>query len=168
MQVTEPCRTFPYCVSMKLGPTVTQDPAAESLLESLLPRSEQESHLTWLPAGTVIHRLGSPSRGIFFVKEGTIEVSLPARDGRPRSILCVGPGGAVGLTAALSGQSHEFDATVLEPVVGVFVPAEILRQWLVADPSRYFGIAQVLSDWNERAIVALRARRAKKQRRADA
>jgi len=153
---------------MKLGPTATQCPAAESVLESLLPKSEQDHHLTRVPAGTVIHRLGSPSRGIFFVKEGTIEVSLPAKDGRPSSIFCVGPGGAVGLTAALSGESHEFDATVLEPVTGIFIPADTLRQWLVADPSRYFQIAQVLSDWNERAIVALRARRSKKHRRAGA
>ena len=153
---------------MKLGPTVTHDPAAESVLESLLPKSEQAYHLTRLPAGTVIHRLGSPSRGIFFVKEGAIEVSLPAKDGRPRSIFSIGPGGAVGLTAALSGQAHEFDATVMEPVIGICVPAEMLRNWLVADPSRYFVIAQVLSDWNQRAIVALRKRRAKGHRRADA
>jgi CRP-like cAMP-binding protein len=115
----------------------------------------------------VIHRFGSPSRGIFFVKEGTIEVSLPAKDGHASSIFTIGPGGAVGLTAALSGEAHEFDATAVEPVVGVFVPAEMLREWLVADPSRYLGIAQVLSDWNERAIVALRARRSSRQRRAD-
>jgi CRP-like cAMP-binding protein len=151
---------------MNLGPTVTHDPAAEGLLESLLPSSDQERHLTRLPAGTVIHRFGSPSRGIFFVKEGTIEVSLPAKDGSARSIFSVGKGGAVGLTAALSGGAHEFDATVLEPVIGVFVPAELLRDWLVADPSRYFGVARVLSEWNERAIVALRTRRCQGRRRA--
>lgn len=154
-----------YRVSMDLGPTVTHDPAAESLLEALLPRSEQERHLTRLPAGTVIHRFGSPSRGIFFVKEGTIEVSLPAKDGRARSIFKIGQGGAVGLTAALSGQTHEFDATVVEPVIGVFVPADTLRDWLVADPSRYFGIARVLSEWNEKAILALRAKRCQGLRR---
>ena len=151
---------------MSLGPTVTHDPAGEGLLDSLLPSSEQERHLTRLPTGTVIHRFGSPSRGIFFVKEGTIEISLPAKDGRAKSIFSVGQGGAVGLTAALSGAAHEFDATVIEPVVGVFVPAELLRDWLVADPSRYFGVARVLSDWNEKAIVALRARRCQGSRRA--
>jgi len=72
----------------------------------------------------------------------------------------------VGLTAALSGQSHEFDATVVEPVTGVFVPAEALRQWLIADPSRYLAIAQVLCDWNERAMIALRAGRAQIHGRA--
>jgi CRP-like cAMP-binding protein len=146
---------------MSLGPTVPHDPAAEGLLESLLPSSDEERHLTRLPAGTVIHRFGSPSRGIFFVKEGTIEVSLPAKNGHAKSIFTVGQGGAVGLTAALSRGAHEFDATVIEPVVGVFVPAEMLREWLVADPSRYFGVARVLSDWNEKAIVALRTRRCK-------
>ena len=151
---------------MSLGPTVTHVPAAESLLESLLPSSAQERHLTRLPAGTVIHRFGSPSRGIFFVKEGTIEVSLPAKDGHASSIFTIGTGGAVGLTAALSGEAHEFNATAVEPVVGVFVPADTLREWLIADPSSYFGIARVLSEWNERAIVELRTRRCKGPRRS--
>jgi hypothetical protein len=51
-------------------------------------------------------------------------------------------------------------------VVGVFIPADTLREWLIADPSRYIGIARVLSEWNERAIVALRTRRCKGPRRS--
>ena len=153
---------------MTPGPTVTHDPAAKALLDSLLPVSEQDNHLTRLPAGTVIHRFGSPSRGIFFVKEGTIEVSLPAKSGQKATIFQIEQGGAVGLTAALSRDTHEFDATVIEPVVGVFVAADRLREWLGADPSRYLGVVRVLSEWNEKAMQALRNRRCKRQKLAQA
>ena len=149
---------------MDLGPTVEQEPATEYLLESLIPRNEQQHLLTRLPAGTVIHRFGSTSRGIVFVKEGTIEISLPRGDGMAKTIFHIGPGGAVGLTAALSRKVNEFDAVVVEPVVGYFVPVETLREWLASDRSHYVPIARLLSEWNEKAMIILRIGRTRPQR----
>jgi CRP-like cAMP-binding protein len=153
---------------MNSGPTVTQNPETDSLLASLLPAREQQHHLTRLPAGTIIHRYGSTCRGIFFVKEGTIEISWPVDNGHEPIRFEIGPGGAVGLTAAIGGGDHEFTATVKQPVSGYFIAADELRRWLVKDPANYLPLAKLLSDWNERIFSILRKGRQTKQRRARA
>jgi CRP-like cAMP-binding protein len=143
---------------MTVVPTAAHDWAAtESLLDSLLPASEQQRHLIRLPAGTIIHRYGSTCRGILFVKEGTIEVSLPGKDGDENTVFQVGPGGAVGLTAAIARGQHEFTAHVVDPVVGYFIPVDMLREWLVANPANYVLVAQMLSDWNDKIFSIRRS-----------
>ena len=141
---------------MKTGPTDTPEPAVPDWLDSLLPNCERCHLETRLPAGTIIHRFGSPSRGIFFVKEGTIEISLPGQDGAANTIFQVGPGGAVGLISALFGGPNATNAVVLAPVVGYYVPLALLQEWLQKDPANYLPVAQMLSEWNENAVRILR------------
>jgi CRP-like cAMP-binding protein len=139
-----------------MGPTVPSNVANTDWLEALLPEGAARHLETHLPAGTIIHRFGSPSRGIFFVKAGTIEISLPSPDGGANTIFLVGPGGAVGLTSALFDHPSETNATVLIPVTGYYIPVSIVREWLARDPALYLPLAQMLSEWNESAVRVLR------------
>jgi CRP/FNR family transcriptional regulator, cyclic AMP receptor protein len=64
--------------------------------------------------GSVLFRESTPARGIFLLCEGRARLSVCSESGKRLTLRIVGPGEALGLSAALSGTPYELTAEILE------------------------------------------------------
>lgn len=84
--------------------------------------------ITSYPAGAVLFVERQPSSGVFFLSRGRVKLSVCSRDGKTLILRIAQPGEALGVGAAVCGQTHEATAETLEPCEISFIrPRDLLR-----------------------------------------
>jgi phosphoribosyl 1,2-cyclic phosphodiesterase len=85
--------------------------------------------------GEVIFKQGDASGGIYFIREGRMEISLQFPDGNSRILGTAGAGETVGELAALDGGPRTATVRAVEATVADYLPRDILEPSLAAAPS---------------------------------
>jgi hypothetical protein len=90
--------------------------------------------------GEIIFNEGDPAGGIYFIREGVVEISMRLPDGRTRALGTAKAGDAVGELAALDGGPRTATVRVVEPTTADYLPRDILEPSLAAAPSVAFRL----------------------------
>jgi ribonuclease BN (tRNA processing enzyme)/CheY-like chemotaxis protein len=95
--------------------------------------------------GDVIFNEGDPAGGMYFVREGRIEMSMKTADGKSRVLGVATVGDTVGELAALDGGPRTATARVTEPTVADYLPRDIVEPSLAAAPSAAFRLMRLMA-----------------------
>ncbi len=93
----------------------------------------------------VIFSEGDPAGGLYFIREGRVEMSMRLPDGRAQVLGIAGPGDTVGELAALDGGPRTATARVTEATVADYLPRDILEPSLAAAPSAAYRLMQLMA-----------------------
>jgi len=102
----------------------------------------QERHF---PAGAEIFHEGAPGGGVFFVKDGLVEISGLVGGHTRRVFSRLGPGEIFGEMAVIEDQPRSAAATALEPTAVYFIPRRDMISLLERSPALAFGLLQQIS-----------------------
>src|SRR5207247_8283537 len=122
---------------LRASSTVT--PGPRSLLRGL-PVGQRAALMTGavvcrFKRGEIIFNEGDPAGGMYFIREGRIEMSMKMADGTSRVLGAAGVGDTVGELAALAGGPRPATARVTEPTVPAYRPRDIVEPARAAPPS---------------------------------
>lgn len=98
-----------------------------------------------LAVGEVLFREGDPAEGIYFIREGTIQVSARSTDEQEVVLAVLGTGETVGELAALDAGSRTATAVALERTVLDYVPREAFMAGLSASPQACLRLLRLLA-----------------------
>jgi CRP-like cAMP-binding protein len=117
----------------------TAAPEPPGLLRGL-PAGERAALLTGaivtrFKPGDILFQQGDTAGGIYFIREGRVEISLQLPGGEAAVLGTVAAGDAVGELAALDGGPRTATVRALEPTVADYLPRDILEPSLAAAPS---------------------------------
>jgi phosphoribosyl 1,2-cyclic phosphodiesterase/CRP-like cAMP-binding protein len=93
----------------------------------------------------VIFSEGDPAGGLYFIREGRVEMSMRLPDGRAHVLGTAGPGDTVGELAALDGGPRTATARVTEATVADYLPRDILEPSLAAAPGAAYRLMQLMA-----------------------
>jgi phosphoribosyl 1,2-cyclic phosphodiesterase/CRP-like cAMP-binding protein len=93
----------------------------------------------------VIFSEGDPAGGLYFIREGRVEMSMRLPDGRPYVLGIAGPGDTVGELAALDGGPRTATARVIEATVADYLPRDIVEPSLAAAPGAAYRLMQLMA-----------------------
>ncbi|HLI26665.1 MAG TPA: cyclic nucleotide-binding domain-containing protein [Chloroflexota bacterium] len=115
-----------------------------------LPRRERAALLRdaatcHLPPGTVLCRAGDPPTGVYYVREGAVQVVTRAPDGEEIVLDAVQAGGLVGELAVLDQRPRAATLVTAAPTVVDFVPAEAFLAALARSPRACLRLLRVLA-----------------------
>ena len=85
-----------------------------------------------VPAGSVLFRRGDPVSGVFIVRSGKVVLIWADHPGNVLPLDTVGPGGLIGLPAALNGD-YSVTARAVEDCKLGFIPANTVLHLLDCD-----------------------------------
>ena len=124
-------------------------PRIRGLLRGL-PVNQRAALLTGTVAcrfkpGEVIFSEGDPAGGMYFIREGRVEVSLRLADGRTQVIGIIGAGDTVGELAALDGGPRTATARALEATVADYLPRDVLEPSLAAAPGAAYRLMRLMA-----------------------
>lgn len=97
------------------------------------------------PAGTNLFLDGDTPRGVFFIREGTVELSVANRAGRTRQVCGACAGDVLGLSSSITGRPLDSRADVVEDATVQFVPREIFLETIRSNPRVHLEIVKILS-----------------------
>ena len=124
--------TIPSANSLLLQPTVHAE------LERLgTPRTFRR--------GVVIFAEGDPPRGVYVIKKGNVRLLLHNDGGGLANIRDVGPGGVIGLPAALGNKPYSLTAETHEATHTVFISRQNLLEFLRDNPAICLQLLGTLS-----------------------
>jgi CRP/FNR family cyclic AMP-dependent transcriptional regulator len=103
------------------------------------------SHRSTVPAGAILFIEGQTPRGLFILCSGTVKLSTTSREGKVLILRTAEAGEALGLSAAISGQSYEMTAETATPCHLNFVDRKSLLSLLQAHSEVGVHAAQSLS-----------------------
>lgn len=125
-----------------------------ALPAATLERMTADSALLDVPAGTVLHRIGSTSPFLCVVAEGTLRTCLISEQGRQLTVRYSRPGDLVGLAGLYAGQSPRMSIQAVTGSRLLLLRPETVRKLAVADA----GLANVLlADLAEQTTAYLSA-----------
>ena len=102
----------------------------------------QERHFA---AGSEIFRAGAPGDGVYFVKDGRVEISGPV-GGEKRRVLCqFGPGEIFGEMAVIEELPRSATAMALAETQVYFIPRGPMRSLIERSPALAFSLLQLIS-----------------------
>lgn len=130
---------------MRLAPATSAFPMLSALAPAERAALEARAQMRSLSAGTVYLREGDSCAGIALVVAGRIRVSRASASGREITLYHIGPGETCILTASclLSNAPYPAQATVVEEVTALLVPADVFRHLVAAsEPLRAFVFGQ--------------------------
>ena len=124
-------------------------PGFRGLLRGL-PVSQRAALMTGAVAsrfkpGDVIFHEGDPAGGMYFIREGRVEISIKLPDGRAQVLGVATVGDTVGKLAALDGGPRTATARVLEPTLADYLPRDIIEPSLAAAPSAAFRLMRMMA-----------------------
>ena len=93
----------------------------------------------------VIFSDGDPAGGLYFIREGRVEISMRLPDGRVYVLGVAGPGDTIGELAALDGGPRTATARVTEATVADYLPRDILEPTLASAPGAAFRLMQLMA-----------------------
>jgi phosphoribosyl 1,2-cyclic phosphodiesterase/CheY-like chemotaxis protein len=116
-----------------------------------LPVNQRAALLTGAVAarfrpGEVIFNEGDPAGGMYFIREGRVEISMRLPDGQSKVLGSAGVGDTVGELAALDGGPRTATARVLEPTVADYLPRDILEGSLAAAPGAAYRLMRLMAE----------------------
>jgi len=95
--------------------------------------------------GDVIFNEGDPAGGMYFVREGKIEMSMKTKDGTTQVLGTAGVGDTVGELAALDGGPRTATARAVEPTSADYLPRDIVEPSLAAAPGAAFRLMRLMA-----------------------
>jgi CRP-like cAMP-binding protein len=98
------------------------------------------------PRGKVLFRCGQPPRGVYLVEKGEVNLFLPSPTSSGPVFEKAGPGTLLGLSEAVSGDSHKLRAEAACPTSVLFVSREALLHCLRRNPAHCMQIVRLLSE----------------------
>lgn len=98
------------------------------------------------PAGKTLFREGDPSRGVYVVVSGEIDLVFNARRGAHKTLRVAHTGDIAGLGDAVAGTPYDCTATTRTAATIGTLPANDLRRLLNETPSLWLGVLQFLSN----------------------
>ena len=127
----------------------TQSPGTRGFLRGL-PVNQRAALLTGAVAcrfrqGDVIFKEGDLAGGMYFIREGRVEMSMQLPDGRTHVLGAASVGDTVGELAALDGGPRTATARVVEPTVADYLPRDILEPSLAAAPGASFRLMRLMA-----------------------
>lgn len=97
------------------------------------------------PRGSVLFVEAQTPRGVFFLCEGRVKVSITSPEGKTVVLRIAQAGESLGVNAAITGRPYEVTAEAIERCRVDFVRREDLLKILEVDKTAYDGIVQALS-----------------------
>jgi CRP-like cAMP-binding protein len=95
--------------------------------------------------GDVIFNEGDPAGGLYFVREGRVEISMRLPDGRTHVLGIASVGDSVGELAALDGGPRTATARVMEPTIADYLPRDLLEPSLAAAPGAAYRLMRLMA-----------------------
>lgn len=120
-----------------------------TLFRNLNPAELQDlrsisQELQFAAAGEIF-REGAPGDGVYFVKDGLVEISGLVGGNRRRIFSRLGPGEIFGEMAVIEDRSRSATATALQPTTAYFIPRGELLPLIERSPALAFGLLQQIS-----------------------
>jgi CRP/FNR family cyclic AMP-dependent transcriptional regulator len=100
---------------------------------------------SFYPRGSILFVEGQTPRGVFFLCEGRVKVSIASPEGKTVVLRVAQPGELLGVDAAITGRPYEATAEALERCRVDFVTCADLLRMLDRDKQAYFAVVQSLS-----------------------
>jgi type II secretory ATPase GspE/PulE/Tfp pilus assembly ATPase PilB-like protein len=98
----------------------------DSIFDQILPHLE----IKWYGAQEKIFQAGSPSRALYFVYGGSVDLTNPLGSGRSNCVSRIGKGGIFSEVSLILQRAHALDATAFEDTILVSCSAEIFSKLL--------------------------------------
>jgi len=95
--------------------------------------------------GEIIFKEGDPAGGMYFIREGRVEIGLRLPDGGSRVLGTATAGDAVGELAALDGGPRTATVRVLEATTADYLPRDILEPSFATAPSLAYRLMQQMA-----------------------
>ncbi len=95
--------------------------------------------------GQVLFNQGTPSKGVFLVIQGLVELYLPEPPRTKRLLRSAGRNCLLGLPATILGKEYSLTAAAIRKTEVRFIPCAILRRHLVQDPRVYSPLLILLA-----------------------
>jgi phosphoribosyl 1,2-cyclic phosphodiesterase/CheY-like chemotaxis protein len=95
--------------------------------------------------GDVLFKEGDPAGGMYFIREGRVEMSMQTPNG-PHVLGAATIGDTVGELAALDGGPRTATARAVEPTVADYLPRDMLEPSLAAAPTATFRLMRLMAE----------------------
>jgi CRP-like cAMP-binding protein len=95
--------------------------------------------------GDVLFNEGDPAGGMYFIREGRVEMSMQTPSGE-HVLGAASIGDTVGELAALDGGPRTATARAMEPTVADYLPRDMLEPSLAAAPSAAFRLMRLMAE----------------------
>lgn len=107
--------------------------------------------------GHILFREGEPSEGILLVASGEVRLSICAHKKQQLVLRLAGPGEILGLSATVSGKSHEATAETTAPTQLLFIKRKDLLRYLKEHTDVCMHVVEFLSNDVHQAYHRVRA-----------
>lgn len=96
-------------------------------------------------SGTLLFREGELPDGVYFVRDGAVELTFAARNGNAKTLRVVDRGEILGLSAVVAQRAHECSATARNGCEVGFVERKELLRVLEERPAVWLTVLHLLS-----------------------
>ncbi len=97
-------------------------------------------------AGELLFHYGEPTRGLYMVEKGKVNLLLSSENGAEQLFETVGPGALLGLSEAISGGTHKLTAVAANQVEVAFIPRQQMLNCLRQNPACCMQLVRLLSE----------------------
>lgn len=97
------------------------------------------------PKNNILAYRGDPPGNVFLVLRGRVKIILTNEEGREVIVALLGPGGFIGLTAALDGGDQLADAVTVEPSRIAKFGTDAFLGWTRSTPEAHAALVRVLT-----------------------
>jgi CRP-like cAMP-binding protein len=103
------------------------------------------AHKHVIPVGAAIFRERAPADNVVLIRSGRVKVWSVSRGGREVAFPCVGPGELLGETSALDGRPPTANASAVQPVDALSIPAADFCTFVRDTPTAMSFVAERIS-----------------------
>lgn len=128
----------PPCAWESLGTFEKFSPAARKAFEAIW-------RTRFYPSAAILFVEGQPPRGAYLLGSGRVKLAMSSAEGKSIILHVAGPGELLGLSSAISGQSHEISAETLEPCQVNFIRRGDFCRLLQEEPEFSLKVIEQLS-----------------------
>jgi phosphoribosyl 1,2-cyclic phosphodiesterase len=97
-------------------------------------------------AGDILFQEGDSPGGMYFIREGRVEMTIKLPDGRAHVLGVAGVGDTVGELAALDGGPRTATARAIAPTVADYLPRDIVEASLAAAPGAAYRLMRLMAN----------------------
>src|SRR5215469_1823548 len=126
------------------------------LSQAALAGIEAISTSATYPKGAILFVEGQPCTGVFLICGGRVKLSTNSADGRSLILQIARKGELLGLSAVISGKSHEVTAEALESIRASFISAGPFKGFLRRNGEAALRVAEILSELHQATYQEVR------------